>query len=82
MNVGVNFLREHVIPEARIHYAFRDAGGKAANVVQDSSSLAYIVRAPTLSLLLPIYERIRKVAEGAAIMTGAVVNLSGGALVD
>lgn len=76
MNVGANFLREHVIPEARIHYAFRDAGGKAANVVQASSTLVYIVRAPNLPLLSPIYERIKKIAEGAAIMTETTVTMS------
>ena len=37
MNVGCNYLREHMIPEARIHYAYIDAGGTAPNVVQDLS---------------------------------------------
>lgn len=39
MNVGANYLREHMIPEARIHYAYRDAGGGAPNVVQDHAAL-------------------------------------------
>lgn len=69
MNVGVNFLREHVIPDARIHYAFRDAGGRAANVVQAHAEVGYIVRAPNLDLLQPVYERVRRIAEGAALMT-------------
>ncbi len=34
MNVGVNYLREHIPPTARIHYALIDAGGMAPNVVQ------------------------------------------------
>lgn len=34
---GVNYLREHIIPEARIHYAYRDVGGIAPNVVQGHS---------------------------------------------
>ncbi|STW78934.1 amidohydrolase [Klebsiella michiganensis] len=29
MNVGANFLREHIIPEARLHYAITNAGGNA-----------------------------------------------------
>lgn len=73
MNVGANFLREHIISEARIHYAFRDAGGRAANVVQAHAELGYIVRAPNLALLQPIYERIRRIAQGAAMMTDTVV---------
>ena len=38
MSVGCNYLREHVIPEARIHYAYIDAGGSAPNVVQDHAT--------------------------------------------
>ena len=37
MSVGCNYLREHIIPEARLHYAYRDVGGSAPNVVQDLS---------------------------------------------
>lgn len=69
MNVGVNFLREHVIPEARIHYAFTDVGGTAPNVVQSTSSVYYFIRAPRLKQAMDIYERIQKIAKGAAMMT-------------
>src|SRR6267143_2817575 len=34
MNVGVNYLREHMPSDARIHYAMIDSGGVAPNVVQ------------------------------------------------
>ena len=34
MNVGVNYMREHMLPEARVHYAVTDTGGDAPNVVQ------------------------------------------------
>ena len=44
MNVGCNYLREHMIPEARIHYAYIDAGGTAPNVVQDHATIRYEVR--------------------------------------
>lgn len=70
MNVGVNFLREHMVPEARLHYAFRDVGGIAANVVQASSALSYVIRAPNLSEVLSLFERVKDVARGAALMTG------------
>ncbi|MCF0151520.1 MAG: amidohydrolase, partial [Firmicutes bacterium] len=33
MDVGVNYMREHMIDEARVHYAITDAGGTAPNVV-------------------------------------------------
>lgn len=49
MSVGVNYLREHMIDKARIHYAYVDAGGTSPNVVQDHSLVKYEVRAPKVS---------------------------------
>ncbi|MBQ7903952.1 MAG: amidohydrolase [Oscillospiraceae bacterium] len=69
MNVGVNFLREHVIPEARMHYAFTDVGGGAPNVVQDRATVLYYIRAPKTEQVMDIYPRVVKCAEGAAHMT-------------
>lgn len=69
LNIACNFLREHMIPEARIHYAFLDAGGTAPNVVPASASLLYEVRAPKLSQALELRERVIKAARGAALMT-------------
>lgn len=37
MNVGVNYLREHIISQARVHYAYLDCGGSAPNVVQEKA---------------------------------------------
>lgn len=70
MNVGANYLREHVIPEARIHYAITDSGGKAPNVVQDRAESHYYVRAPDVNTAKEIYERLVDVGRGAALMTG------------
>ncbi|MBQ7796758.1 MAG: amidohydrolase [Lachnospiraceae bacterium] len=70
MSVGVNYLREHIIPEARIHYAYRDVGGIAPNVVQGRSCVHYFVRAPKSWQVQEIYKRVIDVAEGAAKMTG------------
>ncbi len=70
MNVGANFLREHVIPEARIHYAITDAGGTAPNVVQPHAEVLYLIRAPHSSQVQDIYHRINDIAQGAALMTG------------
>lgn len=69
MSVGCNYLREHVIPEARIHYAYIDAGGTAPNVVQDRACVRYEVRAPYVSQVKELFERVVNVARGAAIMT-------------
>lgn len=75
MNVGVNYLREHVISDARIHYAYLDAGGTAPNVVQSQAALHYFVRAPLSTQALEIAERVKDVAKGAAIMTGTKVQI-------
>ena len=69
MSVGVNYLREHMIDKARIHYAYVDAGGTAPNVVQDHSKVKYEVRAPKVSEMKELFERVVKVAKGAAMMT-------------
>lgn len=69
MDVGVNYLREHIIPEARVHYAITDSGGISPNVVQPHAEVLYLIRAPKVDQLVTIYERINKIAEGAALMT-------------
>lgn len=69
MNIGVQFLREHIIDQGRVHYAFMDAGGESANVVQPTASLYYFIRAPKLDQADAIYQRVNKIAEGAALMT-------------
>lgn len=70
MSVGINYLREHIIPEARVHYAYRDVGGIAPNVVQGHSCVHYFIRAPKAAQVKEIYRRVVDVAEGAAKMTG------------
>jgi aminobenzoyl-glutamate utilization protein B len=73
MNVGVNYLREHMPSSARIHYAITDAGGHAPNVVQARASVRHLVRARSLPELHALSARVRAVAEGAAMMTGTAV---------
>ena len=70
MNVGVNYLREHIIPEARVHYAYQNAGGKAPNVVHPEAGLKYFIRAPKMAAAKEILDRVEDVARGAALMTG------------
>ncbi|WP_413732773.1 M20 family metallopeptidase [Sodalis sp. RH20] len=69
MNVGVNYLREHMPNSARIHYAITDSGGFSPNVVQAKATVRYLVRTRTLPELLELLARVDKVAAGAALMT-------------
>ena len=70
MNIGCNYLREFIIPEARLHSAYSDVGGSATNVIQDHATLSWEVRAPRISQVREILERVINVAKGAAMMTG------------
>nr|WP_084790201.1 amidohydrolase [Candidatus Sodalis sp. SoCistrobi] len=69
MNVGVNYLREHMPSSARIHYAVTDTGGHSPNVVQAKATVRYLIRSRTLPDLLALVERVKNVARGAALMT-------------
>jgi len=69
MNVGVNYMREHMPSDARVHYAVLDAGGIAPNVVQAFAKVRYLIRARNLPELNRLIERVKKIAEGAALMT-------------
>ena len=75
MNVGVNYMREHMPSDARIHYAVLDSGGVAPNVVQASAKVRYAVRARDLPGMIALNERVKKVAEGAALMTETKVSV-------
>lgn len=73
MNVGVNYLREHMPDDARVHYAYLDAGGTAPNVVPAKATVRQLIRTRRLRDLNGLVERVRKIAEGAALMTGTRV---------
>lgn len=70
MNVGVNYLREHVLPSTRMSYCYENAGLAAENVVPDYACVRYGLRAETTQELRSVYERVLQVAKGAAMMTG------------
>ena len=76
MNVGVNYLREHVPESSRIHYAMLDSGGIAPNVVQAKSAVRYAIRSRDLKGMLDLNERVKRVAHGAAMMTDTTVEIS------
>ena len=69
MNIGINYLREHMPDSARIHYAIIDGGGISPNVVQARAKVRYVVRSETVPEMLGLLERVGKVAQGAAMMT-------------
>ena len=69
MNIGVQFLREHMSDKARIHYAITDAGGRSPNVVQPRSTVLYMVRSNHVSEAIELQKRVDKIADGAALMT-------------
>jgi len=69
MDVGVNYLREHIHPDSRIHSVVT-SGGQAPNVVPAYAQVWYFVRAPRRDLVDEIYERMLDIAKGAALMSG------------
>ena len=68
MDVGVNFLREHIIQDARIHYII-EKGGNQPNIVPDYARSWYYIRAPEREQVEFIYKWVLDIAEGAAKMT-------------
>lgn len=78
LNIASNFMREHIIPEARIHYAITDAGGTAPNVIPARASAAYEVRAPKREQAEELKERLIRAARGAAMMTDTEVEVEDG----
>lgn len=69
MNIGVNYMREHVIQETRVHYVVED-GGHEPNVVPPYARSWYYVRAPERELVEMYYRRILDIADGADKMVG------------
>ncbi len=69
MNVGVNYMREHMPDKARIHYALIDGGGISPNVVQAKAKVRYVVRDETTPKMMELLERVQEIAKGAALMT-------------
>ena len=72
---GINSYREHIKPSVRIHYHIQDAG-QVVNVVPDYSRIWVRVRDITRDGLVPVYDQVRKMAEGAAIMANVDHNVS------
>lgn len=69
MNMMANMMREHMPSDARMHYVITD-GGKAPNVVPDYAEVYYYMRHPKRDVLMGLFDRLVKTAEGAALGTG------------
>lgn len=74
MNVGVNFLREHMPKKCCLHYSFADVGGISPNVVQPTAKTIYMVRGENVTEAKKLLARVHKVAQGAALMTETEVS--------
>lgn len=72
---GINYYREHVKPTVRMHYHIQD-GGQVVNVVPDYSRLWMRVRDTKRSGMMPVYERVMEMAEGAAILANVEYKVS------
>ena len=75
MNVGVQFLREHVPLDTRIHYAITNTGGAAPGTVQPYAEGLYLLRAVQLPQVKDLYRRVNLIAQGAAMMTETQVDI-------
>ncbi|WP_425269154.1 amidohydrolase [Maribacter litoralis] len=73
MNLMINMMREHIPQEARIHYVIT-AGGKAPNVVPDFAEVYYYARHNRRDVVIDIFDRMVKAAEGAALGTGTTMD--------
>ncbi|MCI7795511.1 MAG: amidohydrolase [Lachnospiraceae bacterium] len=74
-NVGIQFLREHVLPTVRMHYAVTDTGGFSPNVVQPTAEVLCLLRAPDNTILADVRARVEDIARGAALMTGTELEI-------
>ena len=74
MNIGANFMREHMITDARLHYVITN-GGEVPNVVPAEAEVHYFVRAPQRHQVEELYARLINIAKGATLMTDTTMEI-------
>jgi len=74
MDVGVNYMREHIVQQARVHCVITH-GGQAPNVVPPYAQVWYYVRAPNRPQVDQIYNWMLDIARGAALMSGTTFDV-------
>ena len=75
MDIGVNYMREHMIDAARVHGAITNSGGIAPNVIPSEAQILYAIRAPKVTQVQKLFERMCDIARGAALITGTTVDI-------
>lgn len=71
---GIDALRQHVTPDVRMHGIITQ-GGVAANIVPDKAVAQFYFRAAKKETVMELLEKVKKIAEGAALMTGATLEM-------
>ena len=71
---GIDALRQHVTPDVKMH-GIITKGGVAANIVPDEAIADFYFRASTKERVTEVIEKVKKIAEGAALMTGATLEM-------
>jgi aminobenzoyl-glutamate utilization protein B len=74
MGNGLEFMREHIPSNSRVHYVITN-GGAAPNIVPESAEMYLYARNPSSVVLNNVWNRILKVAQGAALMTETTLDV-------
>ena len=74
MNIGANYMREHMNSEARLHYVITH-GGDVPNVVPAEAEVHYFVRSPERHQVEELYSRLLNIAKGATLMTDTTMEV-------
>ncbi|MHA2288509.1 MAG: M20 family metallopeptidase [Promethearchaeota archaeon] len=75
MNIGANYMREHMISDARLHYVITH-GGDVPNVVPAEAEVHYFVRSPERHQVEELYARLVNIAKGATLMTETTMEIA------
>ena len=71
---GIDALRQHVTPDVRMHGIITN-GGVAANIVPDEAVAQFYFRAARKETVMELVEKVKNIAQGAALMTGATLEM-------
>lgn len=72
---GIDALRQHVTPDVRMHGIITN-GGVAANIVPGEATAQFYFRADKKETVEDLLVKVKSIAQGAALMTGATLEMS------
>ena len=75
MDIGVNYMREHMIDAARSMEPLQIPAAIAPNVIPSEAQILYAIRAPKVTQVQKLFERMCDIARGAALITGTTVDI-------